>query len=124
MRKFSMSRRSRRNASSLPTTAVSKRPTRRRRSLNCSGSIPRRPRPPCRPRGRAGNQKQRGGLNGGTMPFDLVVRGGTVVLPQTDGVAADIAISEEKIAAILAPGTAVEAAATLDVTDQVVLPGV
>jgi dihydropyrimidinase len=58
------------------------------------------------------------------MPFDLVVRGGTVVLPQTDGVAADIAISEEKIAAILAPGTAVEAAATLDATDQVVLPGV
>jgi dihydroorotase (multifunctional complex type) len=58
------------------------------------------------------------------MPFDLVVRGGTVVLPQTDGVAADIAISEEKIAAILAPGTAVDAAETLDVTDQVVLPGV
>ena len=58
------------------------------------------------------------------MPFDLVVRGGTVVLPQTDGVAADIAISEEKIAASLAPGTAVDAAATLDVTDQVVLPGV
>jgi dihydropyrimidinase len=58
------------------------------------------------------------------MPFDLVVRGGTVVLPQTDGVAADIAISEEKIAAILAPGTAVEAAATLDVADKVVLPGV
>src|SRR3984893_16226962 len=58
------------------------------------------------------------------MPFDLVVRGGTVVLPQTDGVAADIAISEEKIAAVLAPGTEVEAAATLDVTDKVVLPGV
>jgi dihydropyrimidinase len=58
------------------------------------------------------------------MPFDLVVRGGTVVLPQTDGVAADIAISEEKIAAILAPGTEVDAAETLDVTDQVVLPGV
>jgi dihydropyrimidinase len=58
------------------------------------------------------------------MPFDLVVRGGTVVLPQSDGVAADIAISEEKIAAILAPGTEVDAAETLDVTDQVVLPGV
>jgi dihydropyrimidinase len=58
------------------------------------------------------------------MPFDLVVRGGTVVLPQTDGVAADIAISEEKIAAILAPGTEVDAAATLDATDKVVLPGV
>jgi dihydropyrimidinase len=58
------------------------------------------------------------------MQFDLVIRGGTVVLPQTDGVAADIAISEEKIAAILAPGTAVDAAETLDVTDKVVLPGV
>src|SRR3984893_1170382 len=58
------------------------------------------------------------------MPFDLVVRGGTVVLPQSDGVAADIAISEEKIAAILARGTGVDAAETLDVTDQVVLPGV
>ncbi len=58
------------------------------------------------------------------MPFDLVVRGGTVVLPQADGVAADIAISEGKIAAILAPGTEVDAAETLDVTDQVVLPGV
>ena len=58
------------------------------------------------------------------MPFDLLVRGGTVVLPQTDGVAADIAISEEKIAAILAPGTAIDAAATLDATDKVVLPGV
>jgi dihydropyrimidinase len=58
------------------------------------------------------------------MPFDLVIRGGTVVLPQTDGVAADIAISEEKIAAILAPGTAVDAAQTLDATDKAVLPGV
>src|SRR3569623_1788718 len=27
------------------------------------------------------------------MAFDLVIRGGTVVLPETDGVAADIAIS-------------------------------
>jgi dihydropyrimidinase len=58
------------------------------------------------------------------MPFDLVIRGGTVVLPQTDGVAADVAISEEKIAAILAPGTAVDAVQALDVTDKVVLPGV
>src|ERR1043166_8536334 len=60
----------------------------------------------------------------GTMPFDLVVRGGNVVLPQTDGLAVDIAISEEKIAAILAPGTEVDAADLLDATDKVVLPGV
>src|SRR5215468_5769572 len=58
------------------------------------------------------------------MSFDLVIRGGTVVLPQSDGVAADVAISEEKIAAILAPGTEVDAADILDATDKVVLPGV
>jgi dihydropyrimidinase len=58
------------------------------------------------------------------MRFDLIVRGGTVVLPQTDGVLADVAISGEKIAAVLAPGTAVDAAQTLDATDKVVLPGV
>jgi dihydroorotase (multifunctional complex type) len=46
------------------------------------------------------------------------------VLPGTDGVAADIAVSGEKIAAILAPGTAVDAAETLDVAGKVVLPGV
>jgi dihydropyrimidinase len=58
------------------------------------------------------------------MRFDLVVRGGTVVLPQTDGVAADVAISGETIAAILAPGTAIDAVETLDATGKVVLPGV
>ena len=41
------------------------------------------------------------------MSFDLIVRGGTAVLPDTNGVAADIAIKDERIAAILAPGTAV-----------------
>jgi dihydropyrimidinase len=58
------------------------------------------------------------------MRFDLVVRGGTVVLPQTDGIPADVAISGEKISAILAPGTAVDAAATLDAAGKIVLPGV
>ena len=58
------------------------------------------------------------------MRFDLVVRGGTVVLPDTDGVAADIAMSGEKIAAVLAPGTAVDAAETLDVSGKTVLPGI
>jgi dihydropyrimidinase len=58
------------------------------------------------------------------MGFDLVVRGGCVVLPGTDGVAADIAISGEKIAALLTPGTAVEAAETLDASGKTVLPGV
>jgi dihydroorotase (multifunctional complex type) len=58
------------------------------------------------------------------MRFDLVIRGGTVVLPQTDGVAADVAISGEKIAAVLAPGTAVDATEILDAAGKVVLPGV
>jgi dihydropyrimidinase len=58
------------------------------------------------------------------MRFDLVVRGGTVVLPQTDGVAADVAISGGKIAAVLAPGTTVDAVEMLDAAGKVVLPGV
>jgi dihydropyrimidinase len=58
------------------------------------------------------------------MRFDLVVRAGTVVLPDTDGVAADIAISGEKIAAVLAPGTPVDAAETLDASGKTVLPGI
>ena len=58
------------------------------------------------------------------MSFDLIVRGGTVVLPDTDGVAVDIAIKDERISAILAPGTAANARDTLDVSGQTVLPGV
>jgi dihydropyrimidinase len=58
------------------------------------------------------------------MSFDLVVRGGLVVLPGTNGVDADIAVSQGRIAAILAPGTAVEATETLDATGNAVLPGV
>ena len=58
------------------------------------------------------------------MSFDLIIRGGTVVLPETDGVAADIAISNGRIAAILAPGTAVEARETLDASGKTILPGV
>jgi dihydropyrimidinase len=46
------------------------------------------------------------------------------VLPDTDGVAADVAISGEKIAAVLAPGTVVDTAETLDAAGKVVLPGV
>ena len=58
------------------------------------------------------------------MKFDLVVRGGTVVLPQTNGVAVDVAISKGRIAAILAPGTALDAMQTLDAGGKTVLPGV
>jgi dihydropyrimidinase len=58
------------------------------------------------------------------MKFDLVVRGGTVVLPETNGVAVDVAISKGRIAAILAPGTALDAMQTLDAGGKTVLPGV
>ena len=58
------------------------------------------------------------------MSFDLIVREGTVVLPDTNGVAADIAIKDERIAAILAPGTAADARETLDASGKIVLPGV
>jgi dihydropyrimidinase len=58
------------------------------------------------------------------MTMDLLVRGGTVVLPETDGVAAELAIADGHIAAVLAPGTEVEARATLDVPGLTVLPGI
>jgi len=58
------------------------------------------------------------------MSFDLLVRGGTVVLPDTDGVAADVAISGGKVAAILAPGTPADARETLEVAGKTVLPGI
>jgi len=58
------------------------------------------------------------------MRFDLIVRGGTAVLPQTDGVVVDIAISNGRIAAILPPGTAADATETLDASGKTVLPGV
>jgi dihydroorotase (multifunctional complex type) len=55
--------------------------------------------------------------------FDLVVRGGRVVLPV--GVReCDIAIREGRIAALIAPGETVEAADELDARGLVVLPGV
>src|ERR1041384_8336510 len=58
------------------------------------------------------------------MSIDLIVRGGTVVLPVTNGVPADIAIKGERIAAILSPGAAADARETLDVSGKTVLPGI
>ena len=58
------------------------------------------------------------------MSFDLLIRGGIVVLPDTDGVAADVAINGGRIAAILAPGTQVDARETLDASGKTVLPGI
>ena len=58
------------------------------------------------------------------MSFDLAVRGGTVVLPESDGVKADIAVADGRIAALLAPGTPIEARQTLDATGLTVMPGI
>jgi dihydroorotase-like cyclic amidohydrolase len=57
------------------------------------------------------------------MRIDLLIRGGRVILPGTDGVLADIAIRQGKIAGILGPGGDAEAKATLDAAGLVVFPG-
>jgi dihydropyrimidinase len=57
------------------------------------------------------------------MTFDLIVRGGTVVFPERGEQRADVAIRDERIAAILAPGTPAQAAHTLDATGRHVFPG-
>ena len=54
--------------------------------------------------------------------YDTVIRGGTVV--NADGrVAADVAIADGRIAALVAPGTELDAAATIDASGRHVLPG-
>lgn len=55
--------------------------------------------------------------------FDLIVKGGHVVTPGNEAEALDIAVKDGRIAAILAPGSGVTAADTLDATGKVVLPG-
>ena len=56
------------------------------------------------------------------MSYDLVIRGGTVVTA-TGRFAADLAIEGERIAAIVAPGTPLEAARVIDATGKHVIPG-
>ncbi len=57
------------------------------------------------------------------MPYDMLIRGGKVVLPGHGLQEVDLAIDGEQIAAILAPGAA-EARSVLDVQGLHVLPGV
>lgn len=54
--------------------------------------------------------------------FDLVIRGGTVVSPE-GRVAADVAITDGRIAAVVAPGTELQASRTIDATGRHLLPG-
>ncbi|HEV7264868.1 MAG TPA: dihydroorotase family protein [Falsiroseomonas sp.] len=57
-------------------------------------------------------------------PFDLLLAGGTAVLPgHAAPVACDIAVRDGRIAAILAPGTAVPAAQTVALRGLVIMPG-
>jgi dihydroorotase len=54
--------------------------------------------------------------------FDLSVRGGIVVSPEGQ-VAADVAILDGRIAALVAPGTDLDARRTIDATGKHLLPG-
>ena len=56
------------------------------------------------------------------MPYDLAITGGTVV-SATGRTQADLAVSEGRVAAIVAPGTPLEAAQTIDATGRHLLPG-
>ncbi|MBU8547303.1 MULTISPECIES: dihydroorotase [Roseomonadaceae] len=54
---------------------------------------------------------------------DLLLRGGTAVLPGRGPTECDIAVAEGRIADLLAPGAAAEAAEVWDITGLVALPG-
>ncbi len=56
--------------------------------------------------------------------YDLAISGGRLLTGSGEPIAADLAIAQGKIAAILAPGSSIDAAATIDVAGLVVMPGV
>jgi Dihydroorotase and related cyclic amidohydrolases len=56
------------------------------------------------------------------MSYDLVIRGGTLVTA-TGRFAADLAVAGERIAAIVAPGTPLDAVRTIDAAGKFVIPG-
>ena len=56
--------------------------------------------------------------------FDLLLSGGDVLLPDADPIAADLAIRDGRIAAILAPSSAVAARERIDITGLTVFPGI
>ena len=55
--------------------------------------------------------------------YDLAITGGRVMTGSGDPVAADLAISNGRIAAILAPGASIDTAERIDVAGLVVMPG-
>jgi dihydropyrimidinase len=58
------------------------------------------------------------------MVFDLLIRNGSVALPDTDPSPADLAVADGKIAAILAPGQQAEARRSVDAAGLTILPGI
>ena len=56
--------------------------------------------------------------------FDIVLRGGDLLLPAAPPVAGDLAIRDGKFAAILAPGSAADARERIDITGLTVFPGI
>jgi dihydroorotase len=56
------------------------------------------------------------------MPYDLAITGGTVV-SATGRTLADLAVRDGRVAAIVAPGTPLEATRTIDATGRHLLPG-
>ena len=58
------------------------------------------------------------------MIYDLLIRNGSAALPNTHPSPADLAVSNGKIAAILAPGQQVEARTIVDATGLTILPGI
>lgn len=57
------------------------------------------------------------------MAFDCILRGGTVVFPESPERRADIAVRDGRIAGLLAPGETAEAGTTIDVAGKHVFPG-
>ncbi len=58
------------------------------------------------------------------MTYELLVRGGKVLLPGRDPLACDVAISGQHIAAVLAPGERADAEEVIDASGLHVLPGI
>ncbi|PRY70514.1 dihydropyrimidinase [Glaciihabitans tibetensis] len=58
-----------------------------------------------------------------TTPFDLVIRGGTLVRPRETPVLGDVAVRDGRIAAIFEPGQSIEATEEIDATGLHVFPG-
>src|ERR1700744_1429513 len=57
------------------------------------------------------------------MSFDLILKGGTVVSPETGSALTDVAVSNGKIAALLRPGEDAPAKEVRDITGRHLFPG-